>query len=52
MQIKKKEKENVSSREILWLLKTSRDLEIMFAAVTQLVEGLHLTDIKGKNVSN
>jgi hypothetical protein len=34
--------ENVSSREMICLLKTSRDLQTLFAAVTRLVEGLSL----------
>jgi hypothetical protein len=32
--------EDVSSRKMLCLLKTSRDLQMLFAAVTHLVEGL------------
>jgi hypothetical protein len=35
-------KENVTSTEILCLLKTSRDLQILFAAVKNLVEELIL----------
>jgi hypothetical protein len=34
--------ENVSFREILFLLKMSRDLQMLFAAITHLVEGLSL----------
>jgi hypothetical protein len=32
----------VSFREILFLLKMSRDLQMLFAAITHLVEGLSL----------
>jgi hypothetical protein len=34
--------EKVSLREILFLLKMSRDLQMLFAAITRLVEGLSL----------
>jgi hypothetical protein len=34
--------EEVSFREILFLLKMSRDLQMLFAAITHLVEGLSL----------
>jgi hypothetical protein len=34
--------ETVSSREMLCVLKTPRDLQMLFAAVTHLVEGLSL----------
>jgi hypothetical protein len=34
--------EKVSYREILFLLKMSRDLQMLFAAITHLVEGLSL----------
>jgi hypothetical protein len=36
----------MSSREILCLLKTSRDLQMLFAAATDLVEGLQDTEIE------
>jgi hypothetical protein len=40
--------------EIVCLLKTPRDLQMLFAAVTHLVEGLSsdITDVKGENVPN
>jgi hypothetical protein len=34
--------EKVCFREILFLLKISRDLQMLFAAITRLVEGLRL----------
>jgi hypothetical protein len=34
--------EKVCFREILFLLKMSRDLQTLFAAITRLVEGLSL----------
>jgi hypothetical protein len=34
--------EKVSFREILFLLKMSRDLQMLFAAITHLLEGLSL----------
>jgi hypothetical protein len=34
--------EKVSFREILFLLKMSRDLQMLFAEITRLVEGLSL----------
>jgi hypothetical protein len=34
--------EKVSFREILFLLQMSRDLQMLFAAITRLVEGLSL----------
>jgi hypothetical protein len=34
--------ENVSFREILFFLKMSKDLQMMFSAITHIVEGLNL----------
>jgi hypothetical protein len=44
--------EKVSFREILFLLKMTRDLQMLFAAIIHLTEGLslHIFDSKSRKV--
>jgi hypothetical protein len=44
--------ENVSFREILFLLKMSRVLQMLFAAITRLVEGLSRNNSNNNNNNN
>jgi hypothetical protein len=44
--------EKVSFREILFSLKMSRDLQMLFAAITHLVEGLRLESVHNRTTVN